>query len=255
MKVSVVVPAYNEARRILPSLERVFHHLDQYHRDHELIVVDDGSTDDTVAAVRQHFGHRPELQVVSYGSNRGKGYAVRTGALQARGDVVLFSDADLSTPIDEMEKMLPLIEAYDLVIGTRAHKDSEIRRHQPWYREMAGKLFNVMVRLVVGLRFRDTQCGFKLFRRDSMTTVLRRLQVDRFAFDVELIACAQAAGLKVAEVPVVWIDVPASTVGLWQGVQAYLDLLQIRRRARRLAADGSLSRPAPEMHPPAPPTL
>lgn len=251
MKLSVVVPAYNEARRILPSLDRIFSYLDEHHPDHELILVDDGSTDGTVAAVQQHCGHRPQLRVVSYGGNRGKGYAVRTGALQANGDVVLFSDADLSTPIEEMEKMLTLVQEYDLVIGTRAHKNSEIRRHQPWYREIAGKFFNLMVRLIVGLRFHDTQCGFKLFRRDSMSAVLRGLQVDRFAFDVEIIACAQAAGLKVAEVPVVWINCPGSTVGLWQGVQAYVDLFQIRRRARRLSAAGSLSRPATEVQPPA----
>jgi len=251
MKLSVVVPAYNEARRILPSLERIFSYLDEHHPDHELIVVDDGSTDGTVAAVQEHCGHRPQLRVISYGGNRGKGYAVRTGALQAGGDLVLFSDADLSTPIEELEKLLPLAREYDLVIGTRAHKDSEIRQHQPWYREVAGKFFNVMVRFLVGLRFHDTQCGFKLFRRDSMSAVLRGLQVDRFAFDVELIAYAQATGLKVAEVPVVWINAPGSTVGFWQGLQAYADLLQIRRRARRLSAAGSLARPAAEMQPPA----
>ncbi len=250
MKVSVVVPAYNEAGRILPSLERIFSYLDEHHQDYELILVDDGSTDGTVAAVRQHCGHRPQLQVISYGGNRGKGYAVRTGALQASGEVVLFSDADLSTPIEEMEKLLPLVQHYDLVIGTRAHKDSDIRRHQPWYREIAGKFFNVMVRLIVGLRFHDTQCGFKLFRRDSMSAVLRGLHVDRFAFDVELIACAQAVGLNVAEVPVVWINSPGSTVGLWQGIRAYVDLLQIRRRARRLSAAAFLSRPAAEIQPP-----
>jgi dolichyl-phosphate beta-glucosyltransferase len=251
MKVSVVVPAYNEARRILPTLDRIFSYLEQHHPDHELVLVDDGSTDGTVAVVQQHCGNRPQLRVISYGGNRGKGYAVRTGVLQASGDVVLFSDADLSTPIEEMEKMLPLTQEYDLVIGTRAHKNSEIREHQPWFREIAGKFFNVMVRLVVGLRFHDTQCGFKLFRRESMAAVLRGLHVDRFAFDVELIACAQAAGLKVTEVPVVWINSPASTVRLWQGLQAYVDLFRIRRSVRRLGAAGAPTRSAAEMQPPA----
>jgi dolichyl-phosphate beta-glucosyltransferase len=237
MKLSVVVPAYNEAHRILPSLDRILEYLDQHHPDHEVLVVNDGSTDDTVPVIERRFGTRPDLRLLSYGSNRGKGYAVRYGALEARGDVVLFSDADLSTPIAELDKMLPLLgQGYDMVIGSRAHAQAEIREHQPFYREGAGKLFNLLVRLIVGLTFRDTQCGFKLFRRDVMLPVLRRLAIDRFAFDVELIALAQAAGLRVAEAPVVWINSPASTVGLWSGVQAYLDLLRIRRRARRLAA-------------------
>jgi dolichyl-phosphate beta-glucosyltransferase len=251
MKISVVVPAYNEAQRILPSLDRILSHLQRHHPDHEVIVVDDGSTDNTVAAIQEHCGQRPQLRILSYRANRGKGYAVRTGAVEARGDLVLFSDADLSTPIEELEKMLPLIrQGCDLVIGTRAHARAEIRRHQPLYREAAGKLFNLLVRWIVGLRFRDTQCGFKLFRRDSLLPVLQRLEVDRFAFDVELIALAQAAGLTVAEVPVVWINSPESTVGLLGGLHAYTDLLQIRRRARRLAAsvlagqEGQMSPPA-----------
>jgi dolichyl-phosphate beta-glucosyltransferase len=253
MKLSVVVPAYNESHRILPSLHRIFTYLDTTHPDHEVIVVDDGSTDGTIALVRQQCGRRAKLRLVSYGHNRGKGYAVRTGALAAQGDIVLFSDADLSTPIEEVEKMLPFIErGYDLVIGSRAHAEAEIRQHQPFYREGAGKLFNALVRLVVRLPFHDTQCGFKLLRREPLLPILRRLEVDRFAFDVELIALAQAMGLKVAEVPVVWVNSPQSRVGLWYGAQAFTDLLRIRRAARRVAAGPALSANGAEAQPPAP---
>jgi dolichyl-phosphate beta-glucosyltransferase len=236
MTLSVVVPAYNEAQRILPSLDQIFEYLDRRHPDHEVLVINDGSTDDTVAVVERTFGRRPALRLLSYHTNRGKGYAVRFGALEARGDAVLFTDADLSTPITEVDKMLPLLaQGYDVVIGSRAHKNAEIREHQPFYREGAGKLFNVLVRMIVGLTFHDTQCGFKLFRRATALPVLRQMTVDRFAFDVELLALAEAAGLKVAEVPVVWTNSPASNVRLLSGAQAYLDLLPIRRRARRLA--------------------
>jgi dolichyl-phosphate beta-glucosyltransferase len=237
MKFSVVVPAYNEAHRILPSLERIFTYMDARHPDYEVLVVDDGSADNTVAVVQARFGGRPQLRLIACGSNRGKGYAVRHGTAHAAGDTVLFSDADLSTPVEEVEKMLPLLETgYDIVIGSRAHAQAEIRQHQPLYREAAGKLFNVLVRLVVGGPFRDTQCGFKLFRREAVRSLLPHLQIDRWAFDVELIAMAQAWGLRVAEVPVIWSNSPTSTVGMWQGAQAYLDLLRIRQRARRLRA-------------------
>ncbi len=234
---SVVVPAYNEAQRILPSLDRIVAYMEQHHPDFEVLVVDDGSTDGTAEVIRRRFGEHPRLRIVSYGANRGKGYAVRYGARQAAGDLILFSDADLSTPIEDMEKMRPLIQqGYDVVIGSRAHSNAEIRLHQPLYREIAGKLFNLFVRLVVGGRFRDTQCGFKLFRRDAVVPLLDHLEVDRWAFDVELIAIAMASGLRVGEVPVVWTNSPTSTVGLWQGAQAYADLLRIRQRANRLRA-------------------
>ena len=234
MKISVIVPAYNEADRILPSLQRIGVYMAQHHPDYELLVVDDGSTDGTAAAVRRGSDPANHLKVLGYGGNRGKGYAVRFGALASAGEVILFSDADLSTPIEEMEKMVPLIaQGYDLVIGSRAHAQSEIRRHQPFCREIAGKFFNVLVRLLVTRNFRDTQCGFKLFRREPMLPVLRAQRIDGFAFDVEMITLAEAGGLKVAEVPVVWINSPASRVRLSAAARAYVDLLGIRMRARR----------------------
>lgn len=234
MKLSVVLPAYNEAHRILPSLDRIFAYMDQHHPDYEVVLVDDGSNDGTAAAVQSRFNGRPQLRILSYGGNRGKGYAVRFGALRAAGDLVLFSDADLSTPIEEAEKMLQLIaQGYDLVIGSRALAGAEIRQRQALYRESGGKLFNVMVRLLVLPNFRDTQCGFKLFRRAVLAPVLHQQRIDGFAFDVEMIALAQAAGLKIAEVPVVWINSPTSRVRLSAALRAFVDLAGIRKRARR----------------------
>jgi len=252
MKLSIVIPAYNEAQRILPSLERLFAYMEVHHPSYEVLLVDDGSTDGTATVVQQRFGDRPALRLLSYGGNRGKGYAVRFGGTHTTGDVVLFSDADFSTPIEEVEKMLPLLEqGYDMVIGSRAIAGAEIRTHQPFYREVSGKLFNLLVRLLVAPEFHDTQCGFKCYRPEPMLPVLQRQQIDGFAFDVEMIALARAAGLKVAEVPVVWINSPTSKVGLAGGLAAFGDLIGIRRRARSTAA-AVAARAAEQLHVPPP---
>lgn len=237
MKLSIVVPAFNEARRILPSLERLFAYLDTRGVAYELLVIDDGSQDDTAAVVTAHFGHRPELRVLAYRPNRGKGYAVRWGAMQATGDWVLVSDADLSTPIEELPKLAQALEeGFDVAIGSRALPGSQVRRRQNWLRERAGKLFNRWVRWTVGVPFRDTQCGFKLFVRARMLPVLEQLRVDRFAFDVEFLAVALALGRRIAEVPVVWMNVPDSTVSFWSGLEAYMEVWRIRKRVREVRA-------------------
>lgn len=228
MKISIVVPAFNEARRILPSLEQIFPYMDKQHPDYEVLVVDDGSTDETASLVRRRFRDRPQMRLLSYGGNRGKGYAVRYGAEQATGDVVLFTDADLSTPIQELDKLLPkVLEGYDVVMGTRAHPESDIRIRQPFYRDYGGKLFNGMIRVLLLPDFRDTQCGFKVFRRQPMLPVLRRQRIDRFAFDVELVYLARQAGLKIADVPVVWMNSPESKMGLGGIARAVVDVLRI----------------------------
>lgn len=244
MKISVVVPAYNEANRIPPSLDRIVRYMQERHSDYEIIVVDDGSTDGTGAGVRRQFESNARVAVIDYGGNRGKGYAVRQGMSRATGDLVVFSDADLSTPIEEIEKMLPLVEqGYDIVIGSRAHALAEIREHQPLYRELGGKLFNLMVRLIVMPGLHDTQCGFKLFRRATTAPILPYLRIDGFAFDVELLALARAAGLRIAEVPVVWINSLTSRVRLSAASRAYLDLIGIRLRARRMQANPATVHP------------
>lgn len=234
MRITVAIPAYNEARRILPSLDRIVAHMDAHHPGYDVLVIDDGSTDGTADVIRRRFGTHVSLHAC--GGNRGKGYAFREAIRVARGDLVLFSDADLSTPIEALETMLPRFAAGDdIVIGSRAVQGAQIRLHQPWYREAAGKLFNLLVRLVVMGQFHDTQCGFKLFRREAVLPLLAHLRIDRWAFDVEVIAVAQAAGLRITEVPVEWTNSPTSTVGLAGGLAAFLDLVRIRARARRLA--------------------
>lgn len=237
MKLSVVVPAFNEARRILPSLERTLAYLDSQPYSYEVLVVDDGSTDSTAAVVRERFGTHSALQVLSYQPNRGKGHAVRWGTLRAKGEWVLVTDADLSTPIEELPKLAEALErGFDLAIGSRAVPGAEVRKRQNLLRERAGKLFNWWVRWLVGLPFHDTQCGFKLMQRERMQPVVEQLSVDRFAFDVELIALALAMGRRVTEVPVVWCHVPDSTVSLWRGIEAYLEVWRIHRRVRALRA-------------------
>jgi dolichyl-phosphate beta-glucosyltransferase len=252
MMISVVVPAFNETDRIVPSLERILSYLQQRHPDFEILVVDDGSTDATAATVRERFAGQPRVNVLSYGINRGKGYAVRHGMAHAEGELVLFSDADLSTPIEEIERMLPLIDdGYDVVIGSRAHAEADIRERQPLYRELGGKLFNLMVRIAVMPELHDTQCGFKLFRRSRLAPILPNLRIDGFAFDVEILALARAAGLRIVEVPVVWINSLASRVRMSAALRAYLDLLGIRLRARRLraaVAGGRRAETAPPAH-------
>ncbi|MFI5395712.1 MAG: dolichyl-phosphate beta-glucosyltransferase [Candidatus Binatia bacterium] len=234
MKLSIVIPVFNEAARILPSLECIFAYMDQHHPDYEVLVVDDGSTDGTATLVQEQFAHRSQLRILSYAGNRGKGYAVRFGAVRAAGDIVLMTDADLSTPIEELEKMLPLLtQGYDLVVGSRALAQSEIRRRQPFYRESGGKVFNLLVRLMVVPNVHDTQCGFKLFRREPLLPVLNRQQIDGFAFDVEMIALAQGLGLTVAEVPVVWVNSPTSRVRMRAALRAFADLALIRKRVRQ----------------------
>lgn len=234
---SVVIPARNEQGCIESTVEHLHVELDRHRIPHEILVVDDGSTDGTDQAVRQRFAGNPAIQVLGYGGNRGKGFAVRHGMTRATGDFVVFSDADLSTPIEEIEKMLPLVDSgYDIVIGSRALAQSDIRERQPLYRELGGKLFNLLVRLVVMPELHDTQCGFKLFRRAATAPVLPHLVVDGFAFDVEILALARAIGLRIAEVPVVWINSLTSRVRLSAASRAYLDLIDIRLRARRMRA-------------------
>lgn len=233
MKLSIVVPAYNETQRILPTLESILSYASQRADDFELLVVDDGSSDGTADLVRETFGSDPHLRVLSYSPNRGKGHAVRYGLQHASGEWILFSDADLSTPIQEVEPMLAAgRNGADIVIASRALGDAEIRERQPFYREAGGKVFNLMVRLLVLPDLHDTQCGFKLFRRDAITPVLDALEIDGFAFDVEILALARAAGARIVEVPTVWTNSPSSRVRMSAAARAYVDLLKIRRRAR-----------------------
>ena len=198
--------------------------------NYEVLVVDDGSRDGTAAAVQAMAERDAAIRLLRNPGNRGKGYAVRHGMQAAAGAWRLFTDADLSTPIEEIEKLFSATAAgAQVAIGSRALDRKLIGVHQPGFREAAGKVFNVVMRGVLGLPFRDTQCGFKLFSAEAAADVFARQQLDDFGFDAEALFIAQMRGYKIAEVPVRWNDVAGTKVSLWNGARPFLDLFAIRR--------------------------
>jgi dolichyl-phosphate beta-glucosyltransferase len=227
---SVVVPAYNEERRLPASLGRLLEYLERYEPSFEILVVDDGSRDRTSECVRA-LAH-PALTLVRNDGNRGKGYSVRRGMLLARGERRLMTDADLSTPLDELPRLAEaLAGGAEVAIGSRAARGAEIAVHQPWYREALGRLFNRGVRLLAVRGIRDTQCGFKLFSARAAEEVFGVALLDGFSFDVEALFIAQSRGYRVVEVPVRWSNDAASRVTLRKGALAFIDLLRIRANA------------------------
>jgi dolichyl-phosphate beta-glucosyltransferase len=231
LTLSIVIPAYNEERRLPSTLEVVLAWLDKGpYRDAEVLVVDDGSNDKTAAVVESRAATEPRLRLVRNPGNRGKGYAIRHGMLKAKGDWILFTDADLSAPIDEFPKLLAAAEAKGaaIAIGSRALDRSLIGVHQSQWREVSGIVFNQIMRMITGLPFADTQCGFKLFRRDAAQRVFPRQRLDGFSFDVEDLFVARTLGIHTIEVPVRWNNVEGTKVGMLQGIASFLDLLRIR---------------------------
>lgn len=207
-KLSIVIPAFNEAPRLELSLRKTVEYLRELRSPTELLVVDDGSQDDTAEIAEKVARESAPVptRVIRYAENRGKGYAVRLGLLEAQANVVLFSDADLSTPITETPKLIDSIRngECDFTFGSRALDRRLIGVHQPWRREQGGRIFNLIVRLATGLPFWDTQCGFKAFRMSVCRPLIEAAQIDRFGFDVELIYLAHLAHLRLREVPVRW---------------------------------------------------
>jgi glycosyltransferase involved in cell wall biosynthesis len=207
-KISIIIPAFNESGRLGGSLKKILHYLNDRREAAELIIVDDGSTDSTSAVAEEAMqdAGRVDARVVRYQPNRGKGHAVRLGLLEAKANVALFSDADLSTPITEAPKLIEPIQTgeCDLTFGSRALDRRLIGVHQPWRREQGGRVFNLIVRLATALPFWDTQCGFKAFRMSVCRPLIEAAQIDRFGFDVELIYLAHLAQLRLREVPVRW---------------------------------------------------
>jgi glycosyltransferase involved in cell wall biosynthesis len=234
---SIIVPAYNESARLGKSLSEIFNYLSRVYPDSEVIVVDDGSTDDTVAVAERSFEGRNDIpaKVIRINPNRGKGFVVRTGLLAARGDVALFTDADLSTPIDETPKLLKAIEdGADLAFGSRALDSSLIGVHQPWRREQGGRLFNLVVRLATRLPFWDTQCGFKAFRMEICRPIIGAARINRFGFDVELLYVANLAGLELKEIPVRWDHNDGSKLNvISDSLRAFDEVRTIRGYARK----------------------
>lgn len=214
---SIIIPAYNEERKIVSTLARVLKYLSTKHYLWEIILVDDDSIDRTSEAARGMIKDE-RLTVIKNPVNQGKGYSVKKGVLASKGDIILFSDADLSTPIEELDKMLLWFnEGYDIVIGSRALPESSIEIRQLWYREIMGKTFNLLVRTFVLSGFGDTQCGFKCFKREAALKVFNLQKINGFAFDVEILLIAERLRLKVKEVPIVWINSPESKVHLIRG--------------------------------------
>jgi glycosyltransferase involved in cell wall biosynthesis len=226
---SIVIPAYNEASRIVSSLDAIQNYARGKDFPIETIVVDDGSADNTVEVASAHA----EIRMLRNGRNRGKGFSVRHGVLEARGELVLFTDADLSAPIEEADKLLATMEASraDAVVGSRALARELIGTHQSPFREWGGRFFNLLVRTFTGLKIRDTQCGFKLFRRKTTRRAFELQRVERFGFDPEILFLVQHLGGKVVEVPVRWNHNPATKVRyLRDSLHMTLDLMILRWR-------------------------
>lgn len=228
---SIIVPAYNESARLPETLRRIEEYFTRSRWDfHEILVVDDGSRDATLEAARGFANGNPNIRVLSNPGNRGKGYSVRHGMLEAKGEWRLFSDADLSTPIDELDKLWGRLSesGAQIAIGSRALDRSLIGVHQPGFRESAGRIFNAVMRGVTGLPFADTQCGFKLFREDAAREVFARQTLERFGFDVEVLFVARKLGYKAVEVPVRWNHAEGSKVGMFTGLHAFGELAEVR---------------------------
>ena len=234
LDLSIVLPSYNEDKRLPATLQRIAAYLKTSGRKAEVIVVDDGSTDQTVKVAESFQGKIENLRIVSNGRNRGKGYSVRHGSLEARGEIVLFTDADLSAPIEEAEKLLAKMDEYDVAIGSRAVNRALIEVHESKFREFAGIVFNKIVRIILRLPFVDTQCGFKAFRREKCTIIFEQQTIERFGFDPELLYLARHHGLRTVEVAVRWAHSPATKISLWRdSVQMFLDVVIIRWNALR----------------------
>ena len=239
-EISMVIPAFNEALRLPTTLDRVQRHLSTAGLSAEVIVVDDGSHDATAEIVRQHARHWPQLKLVVAERNAGKGAAVRLGMAAARGRYRVFSDADLSVPIDDLEKLLrPLHAGAGVAIASRGLRDSQVELHQPWYRESMGKIFNRLVRIFVLGGVHDTQCGFKAFTAEVADRVFPVLQTRGFGFDVEVLYRAQQAGYQIVEVPTRWINSPQSRVHpVRHSTAMFLELLAIPDRVRKHPTPG-----------------
>ena len=237
-EVSIVVPAFEEQERLGDSLVKIAEYLRANSPQAEIIVVDDGSKDRTAEVGREVLAGFPDIgsNVIRYDRNRGKGFAVKTGLLAARSDIALFSDADLSTPIGEMPKLVGPLRAgeFDVTFGSRALDRSLIGTHQPWRREQGGKVFNLVVRTLTGLPFWDTQCGFKAFNLTKFRPLLDVMQIDRFGFDVEFLYVAHLHGLRLKETPVRWDNDDRSKVNvLRDSLRMFNEVREIRRNAKK----------------------
>jgi dolichyl-phosphate beta-glucosyltransferase len=230
---SIIIPAYNEGARLDATLNKVLGYLAQQKWDAEVIVVNDGSRDNTVEIVQAHMEKNSALWLLENPGNRGKGYSVRNGMMHAGGDILLFSDADLSSPIEEAPKLLAAIaDGADIAIGSRWMQSELQTLRQPFYRQFFGRIFNLMLRLILGLKFKDTQCGFKVFTRRAALAIFPQQKIERWGFDPELLYLAKKHGFKVAEVPVAWAHSTGTRISpLRDGTRMVVEMLKIRWNA------------------------
>ena len=232
-ELSVVIPVYNEEARVGRTLEEAIAYLKKKGILSEILVVDDGSEDGTLQVVGRFLkktGRHVSLKILNHSSNQGKGAAVRTGFMAAKGRWVLYMDADNSTPLSQFDRFQPALEkGYEVLIGSRAVDRKLVKVHQPIYREAMGRFFNLLVQLVTIPGLWDTQCGFKAFKREAVQSIFPLQTIHRFGFDVELLFIARKQGFKILEIPVEWFDSPYSKVHIVRdSAQMFLDLLIIR---------------------------
>jgi dolichyl-phosphate beta-glucosyltransferase len=231
---SIIIPAFNEADRIEATLDRLTTYLDKQPYKSEVLVIVDGSTDQSISRVSRSALWRQYIQLLDNRVNRGKGYAVRHGMLTARGQYLLSCDADLSTPIEQVARLLKALdEGYDVAIGSRRLRESEIKVPQPWWRVSMGRVFNRLVQALLLKGIQDSQCGFKCFKRDVALAIFPRQRIEEFCFDVEVLWIARKLGYKIAEVPVVWIRQPVKGRSLAEALRMLVDLFRIRLNDRR----------------------
>ncbi len=230
---SFIIPAYNESVRIRPTLHALLRYAREQNWDIEVLVVNDGSTDDTAQIVREYGKSHPQVLLVENPGNRGKGFSVRNGMEHASGDICLFTDADLSSPMTEAQKLFDAIGAgADIAIGSRWLRVELQTERQPLYRQLFGRIFNLSLRLILGLRFADTQCGFKAFRRDAALRIFPLQRIERWGFDPEILFLAQRAGLRVDEVPVLWAHSEGTRLHPFRdGLRMFVEVLRIRWNA------------------------
>lgn len=232
---SIIIPAYNEENRIIHSLNKLDKFIIENNLNCEIILIDDGSTDKTNQIVRGFFSNHNLnnycFSLIENKINKGKGFSVRKGLEKASGQFVLFTDADFSTPIEESKKMIDILKnGYDIVIGSRALKDSKLLKKQNIIRIYMGKFFNFIVRKITRLEFKDTQCGFKIFTKEAKKLLLPYLRIDDFSFDVEILYIAKKLNLKIKEIPISWINSPDSKVKIFSdSIKMFLNLVNIRK--------------------------
>jgi dolichyl-phosphate beta-glucosyltransferase len=227
---SFIVPAYNESSRIRPTLDEILRYTAEQNWDAEILVVDDGSRDDTPDVIREYARGHLQIRLLQNPGNRGKGFSVRNGMLHTRGDICLFTDADLSSPISEAQKLFKSVrDGVDVAIGSRWLRAELQTERQPLYRQAFGRIFNLVLRLFLGLHFKDTQCGFKAFRREAAQRIFPLQRIERWGFDPEVLYLARRMGLRVAEVPVLWAHSEGTRLHPFRdGMRMFVDVLHIR---------------------------